>query len=66
VVSLSNILRKKRPMRNVVLYHLLSVDGVADAPDRYVDNFDDVIYENLRRVIDAQDAVLLVVCLANN
>jgi dihydrofolate reductase len=46
-------------MRNVVLYTLLSVDGVAEAPDRFVFDFDDVMYDNLARVVGAQDTVLL-------
>ncbi len=46
-------------MRNVVAYELLSLDGVAEQPDEFVTEFDDVMRENLGRVIAAQDAVLL-------
>jgi dihydrofolate reductase len=46
-------------MRNVVAYELLSLDGVAEQPDQFVTEFDDVMRENLGRVIAAQDAVLL-------
>lgn len=46
-------------MRNVVAYMLLSLDGVAESPDKYVLEFDEVMYDNLRRVIGTQDAVLL-------
>ncbi|MQA85110.1 MAG: dihydrofolate reductase [Streptosporangiales bacterium] len=46
-------------MRKLVLYTLLSLDGVAESPDRYVFDFDDEMYANLTRVIEAQDAVLL-------
>jgi dihydrofolate reductase len=46
-------------MRKVVLYSLLSLDGVAESPDRYVFEFDDVMYANLADVIKSQDAVLL-------
>jgi dihydrofolate reductase len=46
-------------MRNVVAYELLSLDGVAEQPDEFVTDFDDVMRENLGRVIAAQDAVLL-------
>jgi dihydrofolate reductase len=46
-------------MRKVVAYELLSLDGVAEQPDEFVTNFDDVMRENLGRVIAAQDAVLL-------
>jgi dihydrofolate reductase len=45
-------------MRRVVAYELLSLDGVADHPDEFVD-WDDVLDENLGRVIASQDAVLL-------
>jgi dihydrofolate reductase len=46
-------------MRKVVAYELLSLDGVAERPDQFVTEFDDVMRENLGRVIAAQDAVLL-------
>jgi dihydrofolate reductase len=46
-------------MRKVVLYSLLSVDGVAESPDRYVHDFDDRMLDNLAQVIATQDAVLL-------
>jgi dihydrofolate reductase len=37
----------------------LSLDGVAEQPDAFVTEFDDVMRENLRRVISTQDTVLL-------
>ncbi|MER7888417.1 dihydrofolate reductase family protein [Micromonospora sp. NPDC094482] len=46
-------------MRKLVVYTLLSLDGVAESPDRYLFNFDEEMYANLGRVIDAQDTVLL-------
>jgi dihydrofolate reductase len=46
-------------MRKVVLYTLLSLDGVAESPDQYVLEFDDRMRENLARVVSTQDAVLL-------
>jgi dihydrofolate reductase len=46
-------------MRKVVVYELLSLDGVAEQPDEFVTDFDDVMRENLGRVIATQDAVLL-------
>jgi dihydrofolate reductase len=47
-------------MRKVVLYELLSLDGCAEDPGKqFVPDFDDVMRENLRRVIAKQDAVLL-------
>jgi dihydrofolate reductase len=46
-------------MRKVVAYELLSLDGVAERPDKFVTDFDEVMRENLGRVIGAQDAVLL-------
>ena len=46
-------------MRKVVLYELLSLDGVAESPDSFFPDFDDVMGENLQRVIADQDVVLL-------
>ncbi|HEY2575550.1 MAG TPA: dihydrofolate reductase family protein [Streptosporangiaceae bacterium] len=46
-------------MRKVVAYELLSLDGVAEQPDEFVTDFDDVMRENLGRVIITQDTVLL-------
>jgi dihydrofolate reductase len=46
-------------MRKVVAYELLSLDGVAEHPDEFITEFDDVMRENLGRVIATQDAVLL-------
>ena len=45
-------------MRKVVAYTLLSLDGVAEDPDKFF-GWDDVMDANLDRVIGAQDAVLL-------
>lgn len=46
-------------MRKVVSYLLLSLDGVAESPDRYVFDFDESMYANLAAVIEGQDVVLL-------
>jgi dihydrofolate reductase len=46
-------------VRKVVAYELLSLDGVAEQPDQFVTEFDEVMRENLRRVIATQDTVLL-------
>jgi dihydrofolate reductase len=46
-------------VRKVVAYELLSLDGVAEQPDEFFTEFDDVMRENLRRVIATQDTVLL-------
>jgi dihydrofolate reductase len=46
-------------VRKVVAYELLSLDGVAEQPDEFITEFDDVMRENLGRVIATQDAVLL-------
>lgn len=46
-------------MRKVVAYELLSLDGVAEEPLDFITDFDDVMSENLGRVIGAQDTVLL-------
>jgi len=46
-------------MRKIVVYELLSLDGVAEEPDRFFADWDDVMDANLTEVIDTQDAVLL-------
>jgi len=46
-------------MRKVVAYELLSLDGVAEQPDEFITEFDEVMRENLGRVIATQDTVLL-------
>ncbi|MEV6303245.1 dihydrofolate reductase family protein [Actinoplanes sp. NPDC051861] len=46
-------------MRKVVLYSLLSMDGVAEHPDQYILDWDDAMDAHLARVIESQDAVLL-------
>ena len=46
-------------MRKVVAYELLSLDGVAEEPSQFIAEFDDVMRENLGRVIGSQDTVIL-------
>jgi dihydrofolate reductase len=46
-------------VRNVVLYELMSVDGVAEEPGNWVFDVDDEVFANLRGVIERQDDVLL-------
>jgi dihydrofolate reductase len=46
-------------MRKVVLYMLLSADGVAESPDQFILDFDVEMHANLARVIASQDTVLL-------
>jgi dihydrofolate reductase len=46
-------------MRKVVVYELLSLDGVAEQPEDFITDFDEVMSEHLGRVIASQDAVLL-------
>ena len=46
-------------MRKVVAYTLVSVDGVAEDPDRFLFEFDAVMEANLAEVIATQDTVLL-------
>ena len=45
-------------MRKVIAYELLSLDGVAEAPDNFF-GWDDVMDANLAAVIASQDAVIL-------
>jgi dihydrofolate reductase len=46
-------------MRKVVVYELLSLDGVAEDPDGFFADWDDAMDANLAAVIAAQDAVVL-------
>jgi dihydrofolate reductase len=46
-------------VRKVVVYELLSLDGVAEDPDVFLTEWDDVMQANLAAVIAAQDAVIL-------
>jgi len=46
-------------MRKVVLYMLLSLDGVAEEPGDWMTDFDQPIFDNLERVIGTQDTILL-------
>jgi dihydrofolate reductase len=41
------------------MYELLSLDGVAEEPDRFITDWDDAMDANLGAVIAAQDAVIL-------
>jgi len=45
-------------MRKVIVYELLSLDGVAEAPDTFF-GWDDSLDPNLAAVIGSQDAVIL-------
>ena len=45
--------------RRLITYETAILDGVAEQPDEFVTDFDDVMRENLDRVIATQDAVLL-------
>jgi len=46
-------------MRKVVVYELLSLDGIAEEPTEFITDFDKTMRENLARVISTQDTVLL-------
>jgi dihydrofolate reductase len=46
-------------MRKVVLYQLLSLDGVAEEPGDWFFDADEAVIANLGRVIQSQDAILL-------
>lgn len=46
-------------MRKVVVYEFVSLDGVAETPDMFVDHFDEAMEANLAAVIAPQDAVIL-------
>jgi dihydrofolate reductase len=46
-------------VRKIVVYELLSLDGVAEDPDRFFVDWDDAMDANLAAVIATQDAVIL-------
>jgi dihydrofolate reductase len=46
-------------VRKVVVYELVSLDGVAEDPDRFIADWDDAMDANLAAVIATQDAVIL-------
>jgi len=46
-------------MRKVVVYELLSLDGVAEEPDVFIVDWDDAMDANLGAVIAAQGSVIL-------
>jgi dihydrofolate reductase len=46
-------------MRKVVVYELLSLDGVAEDPSSFFTDWDEAMQANLAAVISAQDAVIL-------
>ena len=46
-------------MRKLVVYELLSLDGVAENPDEFIADWDDAMDANLAAVIEPQDAVIL-------
>ena len=46
-------------MRTVVVYELVSLDGVAERPESFIDTWDEVMDANLAAVIATQDAVIL-------
>ena len=46
-------------MRKIVVYELLSLDGVAEDPDSFFADWDDAMDANLAAVIATQDAVIL-------
>jgi dihydrofolate reductase len=46
-------------VRKIVVYELLSLDGVAEAPDSFIAEWDDAMDANLAGVIATQDAVIL-------
>ena len=46
-------------MRKVVLYELLSLDGVAEAPNEFFLDWDEVVDAHAAALIATQDAVIL-------
>lgn len=52
-------LNQEDTVRQVVVYELLSLDGVAENPDAFVLDWDDVMDAHLAEVIATQDVVIL-------
>jgi dihydrofolate reductase len=46
-------------VRKIVVYELVSLDGVAEDPDEFIAEWDDAMDANLAGVIATQDAVIL-------
>jgi dihydrofolate reductase len=46
-------------VRKIVVYELLSLDGVAEDPDSFIADWDDVMDANLAAAVATQDAVIL-------
>jgi dihydrofolate reductase len=46
-------------VRKIVVYELISLDGVAEAPETFFSEWDDAMDANLAAVIATQDAVVL-------
>jgi dihydrofolate reductase len=46
-------------MRKLVVYELVSLDGVAEDPDGFIADWDEAMDANLAAVIETQDAVIL-------
>jgi dihydrofolate reductase len=46
-------------VRKIVVYELLSLDGVAETPDSFFTDWDEVMDANMAAVIATQDAVIL-------
>ena len=46
-------------MRKVVLYQLLSLDGVAEEPGDWMFDAGEAVFENLGQIIATQDDILL-------
>jgi dihydrofolate reductase len=46
-------------VRKIVVYELMSLDGVAESPDEFFTDWDNVMDGNLAAVIASQDAVIL-------
>jgi dihydrofolate reductase len=46
-------------LRKIVVYEMLSLDGVAEDPDRFIADWDDAMDANLAAVIATQDEVIL-------
>jgi dihydrofolate reductase len=58
-VTAPSVRREEIDVRKVVLYQLLSLDGVAEEPGDWMSDGGKEVFDNLARVVERQDAVLL-------
>jgi dihydrofolate reductase len=56
---MGNETKQRMGVRSIVVYELLSLDGIAEDPDRFFPEWDDALDAHLAAVISTQDTVIL-------